>query len=282
MIAAPALDLGVRSDRLDAEPRARLSASPCRPVGRLRAFTLLEILLAMVLAGAVIVSTLSFYDFVLQTRSDVLEASEELHAQRLVMDRMASELTAALAYPFLNLGMTGSNERIGFPTTRVPGPAAWVDRGLTDRPVPPEHDLSIVGYRLAWSDDDEAGGEPRIIGLERLEQTLATAMDPEEGDEIRARLMTRHVRFVFFEYFLDGNWLDSWEGGDLPAAVRVTIGGPPLPEGVEPENYPWPVFQRVVFIPAGAAPGGGGGRGVIGPGGGGGGGGAGGPAGGPQ
>lgn len=199
-------------------------------------FTLLEMVLSLTLAGVVIVATLSFHRFTLDTRANVLEAAEAIHAQRVVMDRLAFELTTALAYPFLNLGLSGDEQRITFPTTRVPGPAAWVDRGLTDEPVPPEHDLGIVGYRLMI--EEEEGGFTRVLGLERLEQTLASARAPEEGEEIQSRLLTPHVRFIAFAYYLDGNWVDSWEGGDLPQAVRITIGGDPLPEDVEIEDYP--------------------------------------------
>ena len=221
-----------------------------------RGFTLMEILLALAIISGVVLGVLGFYRSVADSRREIVEHAEVIGAQRAVMQMLTEELRSALAYRFLNLGVEGGWDAIRFPTTRVPGPGVWVQRDLTDRPIPPEHDLHVVGYRPAlWERED---GTLYIAGIERTRQQVVTARAPEEGDEIEIELLTPHVRFVFFEYYDGTEWRSGWGGGDLPAAVRITLGHEPLDEQLEPEEYPHPIMQRVVFIPGGITPQGGG------------------------
>ena len=215
-------------------------------------FTLMEILLALAVVGGVILGVLGFYRSVADSRNDIIAYAEGIGARRAVMEMLTDELRGALAYRFLNLGVEGTEDSILFPTTRIPGPAVWIDRELTDQPIPPEHDLHVVGYRPAlWERED---GTVYVAGLERTHQQVVTAQAPEEGDEIIVDFVTGHVRFIFFEYHDGAQWQTSWTGGDLPAAVRITLGGHVLPEEIEPEDYPHPITRRTVFIPGGITP----------------------------
>ncbi|MCD6303547.1 MAG: hypothetical protein J7M21_01125, partial [Planctomycetes bacterium] len=49
-------------------------------------------------------------------------------------------------------------------------------------------------------------------------------------------------------------WTDCWQDSSLPLAVEVVIGRQPLPEDVEPQDYPYEVFRRVIYVPAGQQP----------------------------
>ena len=57
------------------------------------------------------------------------------------------------------------------------------------------------------------------------------------------------IRLVHFRYFDGNEWLDAWNGVDLPMGVEVTFGTEaPAPE--EEEEYGGEVFRRIIFVPA--------------------------------
>lgn len=218
-------------------------------------FTLIEMILAISLAVMVVGGILSFYDYALASREQLREEMAFIDAQRRVMDRVTDELRAAIAYRAMGMGMEGQVDQIGsFPTTRLPSAAVWVERSMTDAPLPPEHDITVVGYRLRIEENED--GEEVITGLERTEQLLVMARAVEEGEDIRATLLTEHVKFLRVRYYGDGQWMTQWTGGDLPAAVEITMGPTPVPADTDlvdfdAEAYPGPLFQRVIAIPAG-------------------------------
>jgi len=82
---------------------------------------------------------------------------------------------------------------------------------------------------------------------------LVSAQAAEEGEEIQGALIAPQFKFVSFGYWDNeaGEWLPSWEGGDLPLAVEVLLGAEPLPEDLEPQEYPFETFRRVVYVPGG-------------------------------
>jgi hypothetical protein len=52
-----------------------------------------------------------------------------------------------------------------------------------------------------------------------------------------------------FRYFNGSEWLDAWDGADLPMGVEVTFGDQPA--SADDEEYPGEIFKRVIFVPAG-------------------------------
>jgi hypothetical protein len=143
-------------------------------------------------------------------------------------------------------------------TTALPGAVVWAVQRTTEGPAAPaERDVQIVGYRLRITEDEQ--GQPVIEGIERTYQKTLTARTAEEGKEILATLLAPQFKFLRLRYWdaSAGVWSEGWGGGDLPAAVEIVLGIQPLPEGVEPLQYPYETFRRVVYVPAGAkAPGG--------------------------
>ena len=73
----------------------------------------------------------------------------------------------------------------------------------------------------------------------------------EEGEGIVVAFVTPHVKFLRLQYWDGGAWVPQWRQ-KLPAAVEITLGFEPLPEGTEAEEYPYETFRRVVAIPAAA------------------------------
>lgn len=212
-----------------------------------RGMTLLEVILAVALTVIVVGSAGAFYSNALTVRRSIEEQMQFAEATRLVMDHMTNELRSAMSYPFLNMGMEGRPDTATFICATLPGPSAWAVRKSTEDEIPPTHDLRILTYRLRTHEDEETGEEV-IDGLERVTQKVMAAEIIEESD-LDSVLLTPLIRFVAFRYHRNGTWLESWTGGDLPAAVEISIGAEPLPEEFEPIDYPYSVFRRVVFVP---------------------------------
>lgn len=221
-----------------------------RPAGK-PAFTLLEVSLAVTLALVLLVAMLTFYKQTTDVRAAVIEEAELVGAERAVMDLLTQELQAAFVYEFLGQGLEGAVDRMNFTSLTVPGGGVWLSKKITEAAeVPPERDLVLVGYRLRVSEDES--GRPRVDGLERTCQRTLTARQAEEGQEIEAILLTSRIRFLRLGYWDGSAWVASWSGGDLPQAVEIVLGEEPLPERVEPAEYPYPTFRRVVYVPSAA------------------------------
>ncbi len=220
-----------------------------------RAFTLVEVILAVSLTMGLVMAALAFYQQIISTRqafADRLGTVEVTATRRAVMERMTGELRSAIVYPFLQMGLTGDSEGMRFMVASLPGQDVWADEDISDLPSVPQHDVRIVGYRLRHSEDPNTGDEI-IEGIERTEQTVITAEIAEEDIDIAATLIAPSFQFLSLRYWdnQSGDWLETWDGGDVPLAVEIVIGIEPLPENTEPAEYPFETFRRVVYVPAG-------------------------------
>jgi len=240
-----------------------------RPLRRASGMTLIEVILAVTLSTALMGAALAFYNRAVAVRAGLEGQIQVVEAERMIMERITDELRGAMIYPFLGMGMEGGGDQMQFLHPTLPGPAAWAVRKSTDEPVAPEHDLQIVSYRLRGHEDEETG-QWVIDGLERTRQKIISAvtveepaddqsdsMDPDaelQDPNVQATLLSGGIKFLAFRYFQDGIWLESWAGGDLPVAVEITMGLDPLPEDTPAEEYPYPVFRRVVYLPGAVAP----------------------------
>lgn len=214
---------------------------------RAKAFTLVEVVLAIALSLGLMATMLWFYNHAGEVRDSVTEEIQQITARRRMMDRLTNELRSSLAYDFLNIGMEGQIDSVTFITAVLPGQAAWAVRNAVEDPIPPEQDLQMVTYGLQILEDDD--GQQYINGLEAQTQKIVAAPDAEEGKEITTSLLSPYVLFVRFRYWDGEAWVEEWQDGSLPGAVEIAIGSEPLPENVEPIDYPYELNQRVVFIP---------------------------------
>ena len=130
-----------------------------------------------------------------------------------------------------------------------------------------------LGFHAAW--DFGANGRAitnseatnsAVIGFNRVETPLVEmrvasptnrepfsfngAMDPTAtATNNIVEPLTRSIRLVHFRYFDGNEWLDAWNGVDLPMGVEVTFGTEaPAPE--EEEEYGGEIFRRIIFVPA--------------------------------
>jgi len=213
-----------------------------------RGFTLIEIILAVTLAVGLIAAALAFYDQAIRARRAITQQIEAICAVRDVMDRITAELRSVSARSPLGESLDGDGEQLRMIVARLPGPAAWVSQDLADQPVPPQQDLRRVTYSIRRTDSGD--GQMTIDGLQRTQQKLLTAIEAVEGREISNELIAPDVKFVRLRYWDRSGWSDSWVSQGPPLAVEVTLGLDPLPEGTDPNDYPYETYRRVVYIPA--------------------------------
>lgn len=225
------------------------TARPTCPLPREAGVTLLEVVLAVTLSAGIIGATMAFYHRALYVRDRLEFRLQAVESNRRVMDRITGELRAAMSYPFLGIGMEGTSDEISFITVGLPGAAAWAVRQDDQDPIPPTHDLSMVGYRLRI-DEEQEGSESAVMGLERSVKKVLTTEVAEEDRDIERALLSPHVRYIGFRYWQDGEWLEDWSDQALPKAVEITLGAEPLEGNDKTEDYQWEVFRRVVYIPA--------------------------------
>lgn len=220
-----------------------------------RAFTLVEVILAVSLTMGLVGAALAFYQQIISARqafADRLGTVELTSTRRAVMERMTGELRSAIVYPFLKMGLTGDSEGMQFMVATLPGQDVWADEDISDLPAVPQHDVRMVGYRLRRSEDPNTGDEI-IEGIERTVRTVIAAEVVEEDVDLAGALIAPNFQFLSLRYWdnQSGDWLETWDGGDLPLAVEIVIGIEPLPENTEPADYPFETFRRVVYVPAG-------------------------------
>ena len=106
-----------------------------------RAFTLVEVILAISIAIGILVVALYFYSQATNLRAQLLEESDRISSIRLVMDRLTSELRHAFAQP--QTGFHGDATSLQFVTTEPPSRASATRVGT------PRTDLRLISYGLS-------------------------------------------------------------------------------------------------------------------------------------
>ncbi len=210
-------------------------------------FTLLEVILAISLTLALMAGVIGMYVYATRIRRMLSDDARRVAVQRRVMEQLTGELRSAIVHPFTRTGLSGGAQQVRLVTASLPSPAVWIESDATEPAATGEQDMQLVGYRLAEEEDET--GDWVVRGLERTVQKTLAAPTAEEGEEIRVHLLSADVKFLALRYYRDGEWLDSWGGGDLPLAVEIRLGAQPLPEDLAPADYPYETFRRVVYLP---------------------------------
>jgi prepilin-type N-terminal cleavage/methylation domain-containing protein len=222
-------------------------------IGGRRGFTLVEVILAVVIAAGLLVVAISYYQRSASVREQVLEESDRLNTIRLMMDRLCADLRTAMAEP--RQGFTGGADFLRFVHAGSPSPNNLGD-GV----------LKLVSYTVVTN---SGGTNALVVGFTRSEETLVEkpaapttstnqealsfngGMDPTVSTNKVVEPQTRAIRYAHFRYFSGSEWLESWDGVDLPLGVEVTFGSDPLLP--EEDQYDGEQFRRLIAIPAGRA-----------------------------
>jgi type II secretory pathway pseudopilin PulG len=255
---------------------------PSREKSGTAAFSLLEVLLAILIAVGLMLAVLYFYRQAADLRVQALKASERIRETRLVMQRLTGELRQLFHHKAV-IAFQGDSNSVQFVTARLPDRSSWAGEEL-GRSTRPESGLVIVRY---------LGGPMSTNGLFRSAQPLVSLRDPldvgveseseveeevmsdeseegdgEEGDgeeelaaedesEVKAAfgtlsapaLLTRNIRFSRFRFWNGEAWQDNWTSSEPPAAIEISLGLDPMPPEYEPDQYPFELFRRVLSLP---------------------------------
>jgi len=255
-------------------PEEQASASS-RSSGRRGAtelgFTLLELLLGIAIASVILLAAMVFAEEAARSRDAIQAELQVVSAARLILGHLTLELEGAARGEGPTPGLTGGPDRIEFVTTRALPPSSWSTLGA------PQHDQYVVGYRPIGGDaaagareegeldgagldlPATAGVESEVDGVAEARQSAITGLERTErrrsaganGAETAALALTDRLHFIRLSYFDGSRWRDAWNASDLPVAVDIQLGAKPLPEGLRPEEYPYSLFRRTIYLPTG-------------------------------
>ncbi len=224
------------------------------------AFTLIEVILAISIATALLIAALIFYRQAATLRGLILSESDRLATMRLILDRLANDLRSAQVQSGRDDGFTGTSDTLTFTrstlTTSLPGTTG------------DGSGLLRITYSAARSQD---GTNRMMTGLNRHEEspgaphaavTSATGFvvgdaNPFTGvTEVTNRpgeLLTDLVRFMRLRYWDGAAWVEGWTNAAPPPGVEIVLSTePPAEEGTPDPSAP-EQFRRVVFLPTGMA-----------------------------
>jgi len=230
-------------------------------------FTLIEVVLAIVIAVGLLTGVLVFYRQASVLREEILRKADALSAVRLVMDRISGELrTAPPATPGTPI-LIGDSRSMRILHTAVPSKTPWRG-GPLGRATIAEADWMEVAYR--WSNDTN---QPGLFRQERS-HTASASVSTNLPTEIEAQsggitnsiapsggvLLSEAIGYLRFRYWDGSRWLSGWDKSEPPGAVEVSLGlesmeEEPLDENTattdEASDYPFELFRRVIALPAG-------------------------------
>ena len=226
-----------------------------KPTSRHRcyAFTLLEVLLAVIICVGLFFVVLSFYRSTAEVRDQAQREVTRITAVRLVMQRLTTELQAIQWNITEGSPLTGDSNSLQFVRTTLPRTDEWTG-GELGRVKQANTDLLKVKYR---------GPATNGVAMFRDELPFITERESEEAVEnlelIEAEqgklppVLSHEIRYVRFRYRAGQDWLNLWNSNTPPVAVEVTLGNEKLPDDVEFAEYPYEIFRRVIHVPAATA-----------------------------
>ena len=218
-----------------------------------RAFTLLEVLLAVIICVGLFFVVLSFYRSTAEVRELANREVSRISAVRLVMQRLTTELQTIQWNLAGSTPLTGDSNTLEFVRTTLPRTEEWTG-GELGRVGQANTDLLKVRYR---------GPATNGVAMFREESPFVTERESEEAienlefiDEEQGKLppvLSHEIRYVRFRYRSGLDWFDLWNSNTPPTAVEVTLGNEKLPDDVEFADYPFEIFRRVIHVPAATA-----------------------------
>jgi type II secretory pathway pseudopilin PulG len=252
---------------------------------RRTAFTLLEVLLAVVIATGLLSTAMYFYQKSSRFRSDLILETERIASARLILNRMSTELRSTLHHPVRNIGFKGGSNWVEFLKTEIPSEASWaMSTENSSSSAYPEAGYRLIRYELAMknvidtgldntanremienlnldnnSDVAPGGDFPSLKqgdAIDRTERRLLTAkastnsLAPVRIEPVR---ITDQLKYMQLRYLNNGNWAENWGGPNPPAGIEISLGIDPLSVTNLLEEYTNHVYRRIVRIPTSIA-----------------------------
>ncbi|MCP5518472.1 MAG: hypothetical protein H7A45_14560 [Verrucomicrobiales bacterium] len=222
--------------------------------GRIRGFTLIEVLLATGITAGLLLVALFFHQQSAALRNGLLDESAQLTAVRQIMARLSREL-AGLA-PEAGL-FRGDSRSIEFVWRRPPGTAP---DGLGDA----VDGLQRVRYESALDEETEETGPlrrnetpierdaPESVESEPESGSVYAFMEDADGAEdpggVSGGVSLAGIRFAQFRFWNGEDWTETWGAPEPPLGVEVSLGFLPALETVTAEDYPAELFRRLIPV----------------------------------
>ena len=247
------------------------------------AFTILEVMLAIVIATGLLATAMYYYQQAARFRNDLLEETERIGSARLILDRLSTELRCSLYHPARSVGAKGGTDWIEFLKSSVPSQASWRVQTESESPAYPETGYRLIRYELlkkpllSGSLDNEAnqqmveqmtsqtvrrsGDTSDVLAslmqgdaINRIERRLLSAK-ASTNDVVAVRINPVRItdRLKYLKVSLPQRqrvWVDAWPGPQLPRGVEVSLGIEPMSATNLLEDYTNHVFRRIIRIPA--------------------------------
>ena len=238
---------------------------PAQAGRRPRGFTLIEVVLAIVIAVGLLTGVLVFYRQAAILREEILRKADALSAVRLVMDRISTELRTAPPGTSGTPILSGDSHSLRILHTAVPSKTPWRGGNL-GRASLAEADWVEVAYR--WSADTNQPGlfrqERTHTASAQVSTNVLTEVEPAAGGGTNSVIpsggtpLSEAIAYLRFRYWDGTRWQNTWEKPQPPGAVEVSLGlEPPDEDTLEPASespeapdYPFEVFRRVIALPA--------------------------------
>jgi len=190
-----------------------------------RGFTLLEVLLAIAISGALLAAMFAFLWDMLATRDRVLAAAEHRRAAAVLIERVERDLVTCIAGDdVLGAGVAGDDRSLTILARDVP--VRLASRGRHDGRI--LADLERTEYRFT-------------PGSGSLEVRRGLALPGERPDRAAFEQLGEGIHLVRFRYYDGRTWQDEFDSranGGLPVAVEVAVWFDAWPgaEIIEPED----------------------------------------------
>ena len=252
---------------------------------RRTAFTLLEVLLAVVIATGLLSTAMYFYQKSSRFRSDLILETERIASARLILNRMSTELRSTLHHPVRNIGFRGGSNWVEFLKTEIPSEASWaMSTENSSSSAYPEAGYRLIRYELAMknvidtgldntanremienlnldnnSDVAPGGDFPSLKqgdAIDRTERRLLTAKASTNSlatVRIEPVRITDQLKYMQLRYLNNGNWAENWGGPNPPTGIEISLGIDPLSVTNLLEEYTNHVYRRIVRIPTSIA-----------------------------
>jgi type II secretory pathway pseudopilin PulG len=223
----------------------------CDPRRRRGAFTLVEVILAIAIASAILFVLVYFYQQSAELRTQLLAEADRVSSVRLLLNRLEAELQGVPGRCFYTPPLRGDASSIQFIKTELPSRAAW-QTGAFGRSTSPETDLRLVKYFIS-------GDSTNVTGLFRSEEPMVTRKAAAQSQVMielpgatnrPAPPLTSDLKYLRFRYWDGTFWQDSWNLEQMPLGVEVTLAAEPVPEDLAPEETGVALFRRVIHLPA--------------------------------
>ncbi len=223
------------------------------PSGRAarRAFTLVEVLLAIGIAAAILMVLVYFYQQAAELRTQLLQETDRLATERLLMNRLETELRGVPGRCFYKPPLKGEASSLQFVKAGFPSRNAWRS-GALGRATAPETDLRLVKYSLAGDGTNVSGivrSEEPMVTRQIVTRSQGTVDAPAETNR-PAPPLTADLRHLAFRYWDGTFWQDSWNLDQMPLGVEVTLAADPITADSATEDLDGLVFRRIIYLPA--------------------------------